>query len=66
MNDHYYTQNPASERAPRAFEAEILGQTLRFHTDAGVFSKGEADYGTLLLLSALPPLSGRVLDLGCG
>lgn len=37
-----------------------------FETDAGVFSKGELDEGTRVLLEALPPLHGRALDLGCG
>ncbi|MBR3764829.1 MAG: methyltransferase [Clostridia bacterium] len=35
-------------------------------TDAGVFSKGELDAGSRLLLDSLPDLSGDVLDLGCG
>ena len=35
-------------------------------TDAGVFSKGELDQGTRLLIDALPELNGDVLDLGCG
>ena len=39
---------------------------MRFTTDAGVFSRGELDKGTKLLLDALPDLHGRVLDLGCG
>ena len=37
-----------------------------FACDRGVFSKGEIDEGTRILLEALPPLKGRVLDLGCG
>ncbi|TKB48627.1 class I SAM-dependent methyltransferase [Ferrimonas sediminicola] len=32
----------------------------------GVFSQGELDAGTALLLEHLPPLKGRVLDFGCG
>ena len=32
-----------------------------------MFSRGEVDYGTQVLLRALPEeMSGRVLDLGCG
>lgn len=66
MSDHYYTQNPASAHRPDLIEVDALGLTLRFHTDAGVFSKDRLDYGTLLLLRTLPELAGRVLDLGCG
>ncbi|WP_428771373.1 16S rRNA (guanine(1207)-N(2))-methyltransferase RsmC [Vibrio sp.] len=32
----------------------------------GVFSHGEFDLGSQLLLDSLPPLSGKVLDFGCG
>jgi 16S rRNA G1207 methylase RsmC len=39
---------------------------MEFITDAGVFSRDGLDAGTRVLLEALPPLSGRVLDLGCG
>ena len=38
-----------------------------FRTDAGVFSRGEVDAGTDLLLKSLPEeISGDILDLGCG
>ena len=40
--------------------------TLAFITDSGVFSKRRVDFGTDLLIRALPKLSGRALDLGCG
>ncbi|MBQ8953814.1 MAG: class I SAM-dependent methyltransferase [Clostridia bacterium] len=66
MADHYYTQQPASEHRERAVQATACGLTLRFVTDAGVFSKDELDPGSRLLIESMPPLSGRVLDLGCG
>lgn len=67
MNDQYYTREPASESRPVPCEFEYRGRRLRFLTDAGVFSKGELDAGTRLLLDALPDtLSGDLLDLGCG
>lgn len=66
MNDHYYTVNPTSAHDLRRVEFEILGEALRFDTDAGVFSRDGLDVGTRALLEALPELSGRVLDLGCG
>ncbi len=67
MNDHYFTAAPGSEH--RFAEAEYVyrGEKLRFLTDAGVFSRGEVDFGTDTLLRALPQdMAGRVLDLGCG
>ena len=66
MADHYYTPNPASAHDERQIEAEILGKRLRFTTDAGVFSRDGLDRGTEVLLESLPPLCGRILDLGCG
>ncbi len=66
MSDHYYTENPASAHDERRFELALLGEALTFTTDAGVFSRDGLDKGTRLLLEALPELSGRVLDLGCG
>ena len=67
MNDQYFTREPSSESRPAACEFEYRGHTLRFQTDAGVFSRGELDTGTRLLLDALPErLTGSVLDLGCG
>ena len=67
MNDHYYTREPQSESRPVECEYVYRGERLRFMTDAGVFSKGEVDTGTQLLLEALPEeMSGEILDLGCG
>ena len=67
MNDHYYSRTPQSASRPVACAFTWRGQQLSFQTDAGVFSKGELDTGTRLLLDALPEnLSGDILDLGCG
>lgn len=66
MNDHYYSVNPTSEHDVRRITAQIYGRSLAFDTDAGVFSRDGLDVGTRVLLEALPELSGRVLDLGCG
>ena len=67
MNDHYYTRVPQSESRPVGCVYSYRGLDLSFQTDAGVFSKGEVDTGTRLLLEALPEeMSGEILDLGCG
>lgn len=66
MNDQYYTADPSSQSRPVACAFPYRGYGLSFMTDAGVFSKGELDQGTRLLLDALPALKGDVLDLGCG
>ena len=66
MPDHYFTARPESEHHLRVVSAAVAGLTLSFETDAGVFSKGELDPGSRLLIESMPPLTGRVLDLGCG
>ena len=67
MNDHYYTRVPQSESRPVDCTYSYRGLALTFRTDAGVFSRGEVDAGTKLLLEALPEeMDGEILDLGCG
>ncbi|MBR2570642.1 MAG: class I SAM-dependent methyltransferase [Clostridia bacterium] len=66
MADHYYTAEPASESRPVRIEQQMFGQKFVFTTDHGVFSRDGVDPGTALLAKSVPPLSGRVLDLGCG
>ncbi len=63
----YFASSPQAESQPKPFTLLWQGKPYRFLTDGGVFSKGELDFGTKVLLGALPdPGQGRVLDLGCG
>lgn len=67
MNDHYYTRIPQSISRPAECQFSFRGTDLVFQTDAGVFSRGEVDTGTRLLLETLPEeMHGEILDLGCG
>lgn len=67
MNDHYYSSDPKSEHDPRTWRTGIKGRPFTFTTDSSVFAKRGLDYGTRLLIEALPlPLRGTVLDMGCG
>ena len=66
MSNMYYEREPQSASREVACVFSYHGNRLTFQTDAGVFSKGELDQGTRLLLDALPELTGEVLDLGCG
>jgi len=51
----------------RVCEATVRGKTIRFVTQAGVFSQGELDAGTRALIETMMIRPGEsVLDLGCG
>lgn len=64
--DHYYSENPTTEHRISQIEYSLGDIDLRFTTDSGVFSKDKVDYGTNVLLTSLPPMEGKILDLGCG
>jgi len=64
--EHYYTQKPNTPHDLRQIEYKVKDISLRLTTDAGVFSKNRVDYGSHVLIQSLPPLSGDILDLGCG
>ena len=68
MTEHYYSINPKVKSEPIEWSTELRGKTLRFRTDAGVFSKGEVDFGSRLLAEAfvMSKKEGDVLDVGCG
>lgn len=69
MGEHYYTSNPGAESRPMYWTTVLRGRELRFKTDAGVFSKGEVDFGTRLLIETFKPkgtAGGKILDAGCG
>ncbi|CAM3241755.1 class I SAM-dependent methyltransferase [Filibacter tadaridae] len=68
MSEHYYTKDPKVKSDPKEWVAELRGKTLRFKTDAGVFSKGEVDFGSRLLAESFvePGTGGNILDVGCG
>ncbi|MBA4495879.1 class I SAM-dependent methyltransferase [Paenactinomyces guangxiensis] len=67
MSDHYYSPQPTSQREQRQFQANLLGHSFVFQTDAGVFSKKGVDFGSRLLIETAEIGTGAsVLDLGCG
>lgn len=68
MNEHYYSKEQSVESAPRFLDFTLREQSLRFKTDNGVFSKGEVDFGSRLLIETFefPENDGDILDVGCG
>jgi len=61
-------ENPAPELPDvwQSFTYAHQGQTLHFSYLPGVFSAGHVDPGSAMLLQALPPELGDVLDMGGG
>ena len=66
MPDHYFTSKPTSDHRIYSFQTEVRNYMLTFETDAGVFSRDGLDPGSRLLIESLPPMTGRLLDMGCG
>ena len=64
--NHYFTNNSDIKSKITDVKVYINNQEFIFFTDNGVFSKKGLDFGTRTLLEAIPVLSGRVLDFGCG
>lgn len=65
---HYFTDNRNLKENRKEHSFRFLGNLFTFVTDNGVFSKTGVDYGTMVLLETCTkePLSGKILDLGCG
>ncbi|RNF38646.1 class I SAM-dependent methyltransferase [Planococcus salinus] len=68
MSQHYYSKNPQTKSNPQEWTYTLRGEQFRFQTDAGVFSKGEVDFGSRLLIEAFREsgVDGPMLDVGCG
>ncbi|PSL41314.1 16S rRNA m(2)G 1207 methyltransferase [Salsuginibacillus halophilus] len=68
MSDHYFTEQPSVESRPEKIRAELRGRNFMFTTDQGVFSKGELDTGSELLVEEFmfPKVNGPIADVGCG
>ena len=65
---HYFENDNNLKSEIKEFEMVMNGVNFHFCTDNGVFSKGELDFGTSLLIKNVlkEELFGDILDLGCG
>ena len=65
---HYFENDNSLASEIKSFNISINNINFSFNTDNGVFSKGELDFGTYLLIKNVLKLDihGDVLDLGCG
>lgn len=67
-DSHYFDAKPAVSSHRRSIEVALPDISFTLITDSGVFSREHLDAGTKLLLVEAPdpPVSGHLLDLGCG
>ena len=66
---HYFTNNETLSHDINKVNTFIHTISYSFYTDNGVFSKGDLDFGTELLLKTFEysyPQEKQVLDIGCG
>jgi 16S rRNA (guanine1207-N2)-methyltransferase len=68
VGEHYFAQRPEAASRPQTIDLVLPDLHLRLETDRGMFSPDRVDAGTRILLESVPapPLSGNLLDLGCG
>ena len=65
---HYFTDNSSLRSDPKEFTYHFNNEQFTFTTDIGVFSKGEVDFGSYLLIKNVydKAIGEDCLDLGCG
>jgi 16S rRNA (guanine1207-N2)-methyltransferase len=65
---HYFDAAPAVVSRRRSIQLTLPDLSLWLATDSGMFSPDRIDTGTkvLLLEAPAPPVTGNLLDLGCG
>ena len=66
--DHYFSQEPSSPLKPKTIQIPVAGELVDVTTASGTFSPTQLDFGTEVLIEQmdLAPVSGDLLDLGCG
>ncbi len=69
---HYFDMNPETPSQTNEFSFEMEGRAFFLTTDRGVFSRSGLDVGSEIFLRELirdlrdDPVSGRLIDVGCG
>ena len=68
MAEQYFSAEPSSKDVRRTLNVTLQGHDAQVQVSNGVFSGSRVDLGTSVLLKHAPepPVSGNVLDLGCG
>lgn len=66
-SDHYFSGDPKVASNPRDTTFVYANRKFSLKTDRGVFSYGNVDQGTQVLLDSVDvPAPGLALDIGCG
>jgi 16S rRNA (guanine1207-N2)-methyltransferase len=67
-DEHYFSAEPSGPETRRRIPLRLRGRDVEVWTGSGVFSHERVDLGTRVLLREAPhpPVSGNLLDLGCG
>lgn len=68
MSGQYFENNPGLKHDIHEYSLSMNGNTFRFLTDSGVFSRNFFDFGSKSLVEIFKPYEGAksFLDLGCG
>ncbi|MCM1260234.1 MAG: class I SAM-dependent methyltransferase [Prevotella sp.] len=71
MSNQYFENNDQLKSEIRELSYYIQGTTMHFYSDNGVFSKGNIDFGSRLLIQTMIECAEvcnqkDVLDVGCG
>ncbi|MCR5350617.1 MAG: methyltransferase [Acholeplasmatales bacterium] len=69
MASHYYSKTQDDiESNPSYYDFNFKGESFKFKTDNGVFSKDYIDYGSFAMLKEFKPNNGDlpILDMGSG
>jgi len=64
--NHYFIENRDLLTNERVLLLEIFNQQFKFLSNNGLFSCDKVDDASVTLLKNIPPLTGTLLDLGCG
>ncbi len=67
MTKHYYSEKQTSKLRITEIKVNLRGNDIKLQTGSGVFSIGNIDKGTLLLIkSCIVKPNWKILDMGCG
>jgi len=64
--NQYFNENPTALTRDRILPLNIFGHSFTFLSNSGLFSCEKVDAASILLMENIPPLTGSLLDLGCG